>query len=487
MRMFREFLRNKAGNFAMLTAIALPMLLSAAALGLDMTNVLRTKTELQDANDAAVLFAARHFKETRRQPTQAQVRAALQANFIFEVTASKLTFNVQKTEFTLESVAKTKTFLMGYFGESRIKYEVVSKAGLGFSETLEFALALDTTGSMSVDGKMDALKSAANGFIDVMWDARSKGADVRGAIVPFAQYVNVGVSRRREAWISVPADEDTRKTVTVCRREAPVVGQTNCRNECWPASTINHPGRGPNCSTNDGVRSCDGGESPWTENRAAGCDNRCDPVYGAEQDVCGPETSGQLITWHGCVGSRAYPLNVRDGDYRNRIPGLLGITCSDEVQPLTASSSVLRDKINALSPSGETYMPEGVMWGTRMLTTQTPFREGKTSGGGGRPVRKALIVMTDGMNTLSPDGMFHTNTDTAQANIYTAEACDEAKRQAMDVFTISFGAGVNSDVQSMLATCASNPDQYFHAANGAALTKAFQDIADALLSIRLTQ
>jgi Flp pilus assembly protein TadG len=482
-----RFSRNRSGNFAMIFAFAFPALMASVALGVDIANSLTTKTELQDANDAAVLFAARYFKQNRKQPTLAAVQAFLDGNSNAKVTAKNLAFNKTKSEFTLESQTKVKTYLMGYFGKSSLDYSSLSKANLGFSETLEFALALDTTGSMAADGKMAGLKVAANDFIDVMFDAKDRGADIKGGIVPFAEYVNVGVSQKGQPWLSVPIDVDTRVTTNVCRMEAPIIGQTNCKSVYFPAQTIEHPDQPETCSTTDGNKSCTPATPAWTENRPAGNYNQCEDVFGPEQKVCSDQTTGESTQWKGCVGSRDYPLNLKDATYGKRIPGLNDVVCSVELQTLTDDRDTLKDKINSLSPRGDTYLPEGVMWGTRVLTEQAPFTESKIKGKGGRPVRKALVVMTDGMNTLSPNGAYHVRANLALADTYTSEACDEAKAQKLEVFTISFGNAVPSAVKDLLEACASDPTKFFHARTSADLKDAFEDIANEMLAVKLTQ
>jgi Flp pilus assembly protein TadG len=437
----KKFLNDRMGNFAMATIVAFPAIFGGVALSIDLTNTLRTQSELQDANDTAVLFAARYFKEYRRVPSRVQVQNFLDANASFRIVNPRLVFDPERIEFTLTSQTTVNTMLMRYFRNNRTTYNALSKANLGFSETLEFALSLDTTWSMSSEGRMDALKVAANGFLDTVFDAQAQGADVKGAVVPFAQYVNVGTGMRGQSWLQVPRNIDTRVTTRECRMEAPVIGQTNCRNECWPAQTINHSAQPGSCTTNDGVQTCSPPSPAWTENRPAGCENRCDNIYGAEVEICENVTRGELITWQGCVGSRAYPLNVQDANYRIRIPGLLSVQCPAEIQRLTATKADLVNKINALTPNGETYMPEGLMWGTRVLTRDAPYTEAALRGRGNRPVRRVLVLMTDGVNTLSPDFPTHNNTDRALADQYTREACAEAKAKTLDIFTISFGSG----------------------------------------------
>jgi Flp pilus assembly protein TadG len=484
---FSRFLQNRRGNFSLVFAVAFPAVIGCVAFGIDVTNTLTIKTEMQDANDAAVLAAARHFKQTRAQPTIASIQAFLDGNSTLNATAIKLSYNPALSEFTLVSEATAKTYLMGYFGKGDQSYQAMSKASLGFSETLEFALALDTTASMSVDGKMDALKAAASDFIDVMFDAKDKGAEIKGGIVPFAQYVNVGVGNRGEAWLDVPPDIDDRVTKNECRKETPVIGTTNCEAVFYGARTVDHPAVEESCYEIDGAKSCTPAQAAWTETIPAGTYNKCDNVYGPEKTICEDVTTGRLITWEGCVGSRDYPLNVKDSGYSKRIPGLNDVVCSTPLQTLTGNRSALENTIASLVPSGETYMPEGIMWATRVLSKQAPFTEAKMTSKSGQPVRKALVLMTDGMNTLSPDGAYHTNSDTGQANAYTLEACKEAKNQNLEIFTITFGNSVPNSVKDMLEACATTPGQYFNAKNVSELTGAFQGIANELLSVRLTQ
>jgi hypothetical protein len=297
--------------------------------------------------------------------------------------------------------------------------------------------------------------------------------------------------------MDVPADIDNRKTTRVCRTERPVVGQTNCRMVSTPAYVKNIPATPRTCIDVDGFEKCTPGQPARTENVAARNDRVCDPVYGASVRTCRNETSGRLIKWQGCVSSRPNPLNVTDAYDGNKFPGVLDIDCASEVQPLTASRAVLARKINGLVPRDNTYIPEGIMWGMRMLTNAQPFTEGRPASGNGRPVRKALVVMTDGRNSLYPElngasfsanKIVHVgNKETAIANKYTTDACSAAKAEGIEVYTISFGNQVPNNTRELLEACATKPQLYFHASNAAGLNDAFNKIADELLSIRMTQ
>lgn len=57
--MLRSFLRSDSGNFAIMFAGALPVLLGAVGLAVDTANLHNIKTQLQNAADVGVLVASR--------------------------------------------------------------------------------------------------------------------------------------------------------------------------------------------------------------------------------------------------------------------------------------------------------------------------------------------------------------------------------------------------------------------------------------------
>ncbi|MGL4406687.1 MAG: TadE/TadG family type IV pilus assembly protein, partial [Notoacmeibacter sp.] len=60
-KLFSRFKRDRGGNFALITAFAFPAVFIAVALAIDVVNVLRVRTELQNANDTGALFATRFY------------------------------------------------------------------------------------------------------------------------------------------------------------------------------------------------------------------------------------------------------------------------------------------------------------------------------------------------------------------------------------------------------------------------------------------
>jgi Flp pilus assembly protein TadG len=510
MSSINRLLKDKRGNFATMAIFGFPVMFASVALSLDVMNALRLKTELQNANDTAVLFATRSYQEKKVVPSTAEVKAFLEGNFKPSTPANVVVnFDPLTNVMTLTSEASAKPMMLNYFNVASTKVAVVSKAKLGVSGILEFSLALDTTWSMNDDSKMAGLKVAAKQFVKLLMDKKDQGADVKGAIVPFANYVNVGLSRRLEPWMNVPADIDTRVTTTKFRWVNDPATKRNCVTSTKPGYNINHPAEPASCWYEDGFQKCWSGSAAWTEWVPPKTSTKCQ--YDKMKEFY-TETTGEFKEWKGCVSSRAYPDNIVDAYGGKKFPGILDTTCTSELLPLTSSRSALNSKIDGLTPAGDTYVPDGIMWGTRTLTNAAPFIEGKVADPNGAPLRKALVIMTDGQNSLQPTEDWRSPSMSANnkvhegnwqespagsgnwvlmpaalADTYTIEACNAAKAEGIDVYTISFGSAVPNSVKDLLRACASKPTFFTHAADSAGLSQAFNMIADDLLAVRLTQ
>ncbi len=494
MKMLIRFARNKNGNFAMLTALLVPALIASIALALDVSNTMRLRTNLQNANDAAVLFATRNYQITKVIPTTSEVQAFIKNNLRNETISNiKISFDTNSRVMTLTSEASVPAMFSGFFGSGMPNVAVLSKATVGVSGLLEFALALDTTQSMEEEGRIDGLKAAAASFVNTMMDAKDRGAKVRGAIVPFERYVNVGLANRNASWMSIPKEYDNRTYKQACKKN-----QTSCNKterQCKDARTINHPATAGSCWYDDGVKKCSQGSPAWVERIAASCKNVCtQPVYGP--DKCNSQqTGGDNWVWKGCVLSRTNGWNVKDefsGQvFTGILDGMSWKSCATELLPLTDSRQTILSAVNALTPSGDTYLPEGVMWGTRVLTTSQPFTEASDFVNG-LETRKAMIIMTDGKNSLQTnqwgwhDGLPDMEI-TSVPDAVTLAACNEAKAKNIEVYTVSFGSAITSGIKALMESCASKPQFSSYAADNADLLKSFQEISENLFDVRLTQ
>ena len=104
-----------------------------------------------------------------------------------------LNIDIDPTNYTLTVTAdgQSDPHFMKLAGISKLDYRAISQIKAPFGG-LEIALVLDNTGSMNNDNKIDDLKSAAHGFVDEMM-VKPSGGKVKIGLVPFADYVNVGL------------------------------------------------------------------------------------------------------------------------------------------------------------------------------------------------------------------------------------------------------------------------------------------------------
>lgn len=191
--------------------------------------------------------------------------------------------------------------------------------------------------------------------------------------------------------------------------------------------------------------------------------------------------------WNGCAGSRNYPLNIQDGSYgTDSVPGLLNTSCGEAITPLSSNQNDLKVAINNMAAGGWTYIPSGLAWGWRALSSEAPFTQGKTQAemteeGG----TKAIVLMTDGENTRSPNYPDHDGWDTTLANTITGELCTNVKAQEVVIYTIAFEVS-DLTTKDMIKNCATKTSYYYDASNSGELAEAFSTIAGELKQLRLT-
>jgi Flp pilus assembly protein TadG len=188
----------------------------------------------------------------------------------------------------------------------------------------------------------------------------------------------------------------------------------------------------------------------------------------------------------GCVGSRNAPLDEQEGFLGLAYPALSGEPCNTEILPLTDNFNTVRSRIAGMGSAGNTYIPAGVMWGWNLLTKAEPFTEARSDADLAKVNgRRAIVIMTDGENTISPSYPAHNNTSRPTANLKLETLCGGVKGDKIEVYTVSFMVP-SDDIKDILVECASKPGNYFDADNSAQLYAAFADIARQLAAVRLT-
>jgi Flp pilus assembly protein TadG len=501
-----QFWKDRRGNFAMTMALASIPIFGLAGMAIDYTSLANTRSRYQNALENGALAAAiagrtKPWKTAEVEGKNAFTAAMLNTDASGLVDV-KFTYDSKKQKVNAVASGKSPTTLSAVVGVKEFEFEVESEVVLP-NYPIEVAMVLDTTYSMTADNKIGDLKFNATNFVNTL--KQSPTADVKIGIVPFADYARISTSFAGKSWLNVipysvvvqKAGWYTTKTlvsksgckmvskITAGYWTAPVAGY-------WTAPTYA-----------DGVIVT---PSKWIPAKPAAwipekttTSEVCDKYNYNETSVWKPEIVNNY-PWLGCVGSRKYPLNIKDEKYdTDKVPGLAELQSSvcgmTTITPLTKDKNTLTTAISALKAAGSTYIPAGLTWGIRLLSNQEPYDQAMTTTElNERGGKRFLVLMTDGDNTVAPKtatAQKHDNTTYATANAlankYTAEGCTYAKSMGITVYTVSFGKTVNATTKDMLQKCASNPANYFDASAGDDLAAAFEAIAQGILKLYVSR
>ena len=513
-RKARGFLgEDEKGNVALMVTLALPVLILLAGGGADYARVLAARSKLQAAVDSAALAAYMHYAKNNsistsklRQYFDKHLRASLRSRFEQDIALGSEIMNLNRStrELKVKVKAKFPTYFIRLVGIDSMDLNISSSVKASLNQT-EVALVLDTTGSME-GAKLAELKKAATKFLNTI-HAKLPGDrnTFKVAIVPFAQFVKVGKKYRNASWIKVDPDLILTKTVT----EEDCPGYDRCVREewqtwkdCWWEGNPDSANRHRVCKTKSGMRCVE-----WEWVPTGSCRNVT-------------RTKKKKVKWLGCVGSRDYPLNLKDEKYGSaKIPGVMNRArktshpktdyngwsgwnkCS--MSPLTPlmtlkdNKDTLISKIRSLNADGYTYIPVGLVWGWRVLSHKAPFTEGASdSEVKSKNVRKVIVLMTDGINTRSPSTKSnrlyrdHRGQDTSYANQLLSELCGNIKatnpatgRPNAEIITVTFDVS-DPTIKGLLRQCSTLGS---YDAKSGQLEKVFERIADDLVELHLTE
>jgi Flp pilus assembly protein TadG len=491
--MLLSFLGCRRGNLAIMGALCLVPLILAMGVAVDYTRLVAARSRLQAVADAAALAVASS-KETDQTRVRQLAEAFVAANQTDESLdgARIVSIAANDTNVDIGMTVQVPVTFMRLARVEGVDVGVSALATRGVSGSFELGMVLDNTWSMSEKDasgvtKIDTLKSAATSLVNQLF--ANSDANVKVALIPYADYVNVGVKNRSATWLNVPADYSTTPapktcttltTKTVCLAYAPTYACTKTTDGVVEPATCGGGCTKSEVQTVAPYQSCTGGGSPVN------------------------------YKWFGCVGSRMLspagqsPDRLTDNNPSDRYPGYLDTTqkCLNPIAPLSNDKKAILAAINSMiinisSYKPNTYIPAGLIWGQNMLSPSEPFIEGAPYDANNMSPRKVIVLMTDGENTLrfnAADGKhvaMSTNVTTAATqlalvNKETVDICTYIKSHNIEVFTVAFMVD-NDASRKMLTDCATDPSHFYEAADGAKLIAAFQGIGESLQQVRLAR
>lgn len=440
-----HFAADRGGNFAIMTAVlAVPMLFAAAYM-IDVSTITRTKTELQQALDAAVLAVAREGKEVSDAAANRIAERFLSGNFDPDYT--KLSVAKNGTQFTVKAQTTAKMAFGGLLGYSSWPINASSSADIAYA-SYEIALVLDQTGSMA-GGKLTALKDSVVGLVDSMSAQVNDKNKLKFAMVPFNNFVNVGgqhgpefdkkgkqVAGTGAPWLDLKGDaEFPQSELDVGASRFQLYANMGVS---WPGCVETRYAAGADYDVDDTVPNAAKpatlfvpalaidepdtaayGNSYITskakphDNSAAEKKKRW-AKYGVKTDASGKPLNGglldPLLAGLGLDDDNSGKGSTDDVKVKkvkidasvsklNGLPKGPGNGC--DVQPITALTNDykgVKDKVQALKAAGTTNIKEGVAWGHRVLSPGIPF--GDSAAGKAANLERIMIVLTDGANVF---------------------------------------------------------------------------------------
>jgi Flp pilus assembly protein TadG len=485
----RNFHASDKGNVAMIYALALLPSMAAVGSAVDLTRAMVVKMRLGEALDAAGLAVGGTVGLSGPEMT-AKAQKFFYANYPDEelgtVTSLSVTASGQNL-VTVAGTARIDTAFMGLFGimslDVSVNVEVTRE-----SKGLEISLVLDNTGSMASNGKIAALRAASTELIGILFGDQTAPSHLKMSLVPFSQTVRVDTTQfLNNSWM------DTQGLSQYAR--------VNFNNNMfafsvWPTMS--------NKSWGGCLEARPAGLEETDDAPDAGQPNTLWVPYFEPDGPDGSAYSG-YTTYVSDGVSGVQDVRLRNSaKYVGQNRTHPNNDCNmQRIQPLTNNKLTLQSQVNGMISTGYTHIAIGAGWGWRTLSPTAPYTEG--SDYGDPDWTKAMVFLTDGLNTIDSNSTWHRSNYTAYnylvratlgtTNAATAEAeqdtrtrtvCQRIKDAGIRIYSILLEED-SSRAKNLMRDCASDPSLYFESPTSAELTPVFQAIAQDLSNLRLSQ
>jgi Flp pilus assembly protein TadG len=451
----RRFVGARDGNIAVIFAIALVPVISFIGAAIDYSRANAARSSMQGALDSTALMIAKDL--TSGLITTSQVTAKAQAYFaalytntdaksvVISATYTVVNGSLGSTVQVTGSAAVTTDF-MKVAGFPNINFNTSSTAAWG-NVRLRVAMALDNTGSMADNGKIQALRTAvagSGGLLDQLSALAKNPGDVYVSVVPFAKDVNVGSSNYNQSWIDW-TDWDAANGTNVCSQTS----HGRCTSTTWtPANHNTWTG----CVTDRTQNYDTMNTTPASANVAT--------LFPAEEY----NENGELY----CKPGNNPPLQ--------------------QIVPLSYDWSSLKSTINAMQPTGGTNQPIGLAWAWQSLAQATPLNAPAEDPN--YTYSHAIIILSDGLNTEDRWPAYGNGTTQFGGQIDARQKilCDNIKAQGITIYTIQVNTSSPPDPTSpVLSYCASGSQNFFLLYSASQVVTAFNTIGTSLSELRVAR
>ena len=496
--------RNRKGNVAILFGLSLIPIALAIGIAVDYGRAVTVRSRMVDAADAAALAIG-----SWQGLTEAQMKQKARQYFEANHASSHLGAigKIDVTQVGDDIVVKVN----GSVPTSFLQLANFSSIDVGAEATItrkqrniELALVLDTTGSMSSSGKMNAMQTAAKKMVDNLFGNGNATSDtLKVSVVPFSGAVNVGENNKNENWIdknakSAVSYEDFKKGVKVFD----LIG--DMKNEKWSGcvrervgSTYELTDYAPTTGTAASLF------APYFAPDEPDSDHDDGYYYSnsyIDDGNCGTNKKSKRKP----VKCQTYTGKYKNAQVSSSSKGP-DVNCPPRaITPLTNTKSTVVSAINALKPKGYTVIPAGLLWGWRVLSPGLPFTQGKPYDD--EKWIKAIVLLTDGENNVG-GGTYNHNRSYYNAfgyaakghlgnkngsktkkelNAKTQAVCNNVKAQGILIYTIGFKV-YDKTTQKLLKNCATKPDMYYNSPSNSQLSAIFKEIAQGLSELRVAQ
>ena len=439
---FKQYFRQTVAAAAVAFAVMAPVVVGGMGMGLDMASAHLVRERLATALDAAALAGAGSSLD--EEAIRQRVIAFFYANFPADEWG--ITFDPQVIidgdEIYVYANAYYSTLFLHLIGIDHIDVDaetIVQRNVQG----IEVVLVMDNTGSMASNNNIGALRTAASNFVDTLYDLAEEEEYIRIGLVPYSTSVNVGP-------YGLGYDHD---------------------GDSYGAAFVNNPlGRSYNTSSS----------SQW-----GGC------VLADENPLDTQDHEGNWDMYRWCRRSvDDYPICDRYWRHGRWWPRRSAnyICPRTSIVPLTNDRDLLEDSIDSMQASGHTLGNYGMAWGYRVLSPEYPFEEG--ADWDSLYWRKAIVMMTDGVNTMHPYYSAYGRTSDHSIgpndlNERFAEVCENLKEQDVLIYTITFTSGVSEDTKQYYKDCATSLDNYHDAPTQDDLIEVFESISRNLSNLHI--